>query len=487
MKKYFKNLKKLIVFQRFSLLLNKIKGIKLTNFQIIFTAYAIIFSIFLLLSVPGLFNYEKKLKEIENSIAKEFKIYLENISEVKYRFVPAPHIIIKKSDLKLSKNQKNKIAELKDVKIFLSLMELYNNKNIKIKKMVVNKSNFYFKDNDFLLLNEHLQKNITKPIEIKNSNFFYVNKEDEVATISPIKYLSYFIDFQNKEKEFEVKGKLFDIDYNFKWKKNYQRPYFLENTINFRNPNINISNQFKKNNKKNILSGKSKIHFLDNKLNLIYSINKNLFKFETEKKSDNSIKTDLFGNIEFDPFYFNVNLILKKFDIISLTQNMFSYLYSIKNLVHENLNGNFLLKVKNENNKLFQNLNFNFLFDEGKINLTNSSINLKKIGKIKFSNFVYTERIDKLYLKSNSELIISDQKQFYRRFQIPKEDRIILNKIYFDVETNIDDGTFYLFNFKINSKQNVKNENISMENFYNYEVKNIQQLTKIVRDTFKSN
>ena len=162
------------------------------------------------------------------------------------------------------------------------------------------------------------------------------------------------------------------------------------------------------------------------------------------------------------------------------------YLYSINNSVHENLNGNFSVKVKNENDKLFQNLNFIFLFEEGKINVTRSSINLKKIGKIKFSNYKYVEKVDKLYLKLNSELVIADQKQFYRRFQIPKEDRINLKKIYFNIETNIDDGTFYLFDFKINSKNN-EDENIEVKKSSNYEVRNIQQLTKIVRDKFKNN
>ena len=82
MKKYFKNSKKLITFERFSLLLDRIKEIKFTNFQIIFTTYAIIFSVFLLLSIPGLFNYESKIKEIENNILKDFKVYLENISGI---------------------------------------------------------------------------------------------------------------------------------------------------------------------------------------------------------------------------------------------------------------------------------------------------------------------------------------------------------------------------------------------------------------------
>ena len=165
---------------------------------------------------------------------------------------------------------------------------------------------------------------------------------------------------------------------------------------------------------------------------------------------------------------------------------MFSYLYSIENMVHKNLNGNFFLKINNKNNKLLEKLNFDFLIEEGKINLVSSTVNLKKIGKIKFSNFEYLERVDKLYFKSRSELFIYDEKQFYRRFQIPREDRINLNKIYFDIEVNVDDGVFYLFNMGINSKKDLDNENVLNDNILNYEIENLQQLTKVIRDTFNN-
>ena len=149
MNKFFKNLKKLFVYQRFILLFNTIKEIKLTNFQIIFAAYAIIFSIFLFLSIPGLFNYEKKIEEIETKIEQDFKVYLNNLSNIKYRFIPAPHIIIETGELKLSKSGESQIAKLEDIKIFLSIIDLYKNKNIKIKKILINKANFYFKDTDY--------------------------------------------------------------------------------------------------------------------------------------------------------------------------------------------------------------------------------------------------------------------------------------------------------------------------------------------------
>jgi len=115
MKKYFKNLKRLYLYQKFILLFNTIKEIKLTNFQIIFAAYAIIFSIFLSLSIPGLFNYEKKVEEIETKIEQDFKVYLNNLSNIKYRFIPAPHLIIETGELKLSKNGESQIAKLEDI------------------------------------------------------------------------------------------------------------------------------------------------------------------------------------------------------------------------------------------------------------------------------------------------------------------------------------------------------------------------------------
>ena len=63
--------------------------------------------------------------------------------------------------------------------------------------------------------------------------------------------------------------------------------------------------------------------------------------------------------------------------------------------------------------------------------------------------------------------------------------RINLKKIYFDTEVNVDDGVFYLFNLSINSKKDLDNNNLLNDDMLNYEIKNLQQLTKVIRDTFK--
>ena len=38
----------------------------------------------------------------------------------------------------------------------------------------------------------------------------------------------------------------------------------------------------------------------------------------------------------------------------------------------------------------------------------------------------------------------------------------------------------------INSKKDLDNENVLNDNILNYEIENLQQLTKVIRDTFKN-
>ena len=488
MKKNFKNLKLIDLLERFNLLFHKIKGVKLTNFQIIFSSYAVIFSIFLLLSLPGLFNYEKYVQEIKNKILLDYKIHLENITDVKYRFIPSPHILIGKADLKISKNSEKNLANLENIKLFISLLEIYKNKKIKTKKIIFNKANFYIRNNDFILFNDHLNSKIIKPIQITNSNFFYVNNNDDVATISRIDKFNYFIDFTNKEKELRLKGKIFDVNYNFNWKKNYNIPNKTQTKINFTNPNIDFENQILKNLNQDKFIGISKVNFLNNKFDLNYKIGeKKIFIVNKKKNNELFERIDLTGNLDLNPFYFNLNLILRDIDIKLLNQQIFSFFYPISNSINQNLNGNFKISLKSKKNKLFDNYNFHFLFKEGKIKLIKCNLNLKKIGNIEFSDFIFIEKLDKLFLQAKSELIIENQIQFYRRFQISKDDRINLKKIYFDIETNVDDNEFYLYNFTLNSSKEIINTNIDKKNINLKEVKNIQQLTKIIRQSFQKN
>ena len=128
---------------------------------------------------------------------------------------------------------------------------------------------------------------------------------------------------------------------------------------------------------------------------------------------------------------------------------------------------------------------FNFGFVEKKIQLNQSNINLKNIGKINFSNLKYLEKGNELFIKSNMELEVSNQDQFYRRFQISKKNRINLKKVYFNLEKNIDENIYFISNIKFNSDDTSKEENKLVSELETYQINNIQQLTKIIKEEFK--
>ena len=77
--------------------------------------------------------------------------------------------------------------------------------------------------------------------------------------------------------------------------------------------------------------------------------------------------------------------------------------------------------MKNLNNRLFENLNFDIVFSEGEIFFKDTKIDFKNIGTIYFNNVETLERDEKLYLLASIRIEIKDEKQFFQRFQIPKK------------------------------------------------------------------
>jgi len=77
----------------------------------------------------------------------------------------------------------------------------------------------------------------------------------------------------------------------------------------------------------------------------------------------------------------------------------------------------------------------------GKLMLSNSALISDKIGEMLFIDSFLESIDDKKIFKSKILFKISNQKKFYQKLQIPKNNRIKLNNIYFELEKdlNIDD------------------------------------------------
>ncbi len=465
--------------------LSKIKKFKIKNyisnfrkknpFNPIILSIILVFLLSLYFTIPTFYNYENFDKEIQKKVSKDFKLNLKNISNVTYLMLPTPHFLIEECDIHFSNDPKEKILKAKHLKINVFSKNLHKKENIELKSIHLKKVDLDLQFIDIKNFYNHLKYNISKPIYINKSNLFFRDKNKEIILISKIKNFEYFFDFQRKSKKLNVSGNLFGSNFKFNWEKNFSNPYITTSDIKFYNPNLNISNKFNKENE-NFTKAETRLRFLRNSLDLNYKFNRDSIELiDDNSKIINHSK--LIGNIKLDPFFFDLNLILSGIRIETVLNSLFLNLYNTNLSTNLNFNGNLKINLNEINNRLFENLLINVNFKKEKISLNDSSLNLKKIGKINFSDPSIFEKNQKLFIKSKIKFDVDDQEQLYRKFLIPRQNRINLNKVYFEVEYNIDDGNYFLSS--INFNENKNNQIIFQK------IKNIQQLNNFISSEFK--
>ena len=448
---------------------------KKNPFGTIISLIALIFLLSLYFTIPAFYSYENYDKEIQRKVSKDFKLNLKNISGFTYLILPTPHFLIEECDIYFSNNPNEKIVKAKHLKINIFSKNFHKKEKIEFKSIELNKVDLDLQFVDIKNFYNHLKNNISKPININNSNIFFRDQNKEIISISKIRKFEYFFDFQNKSKKLYILGNLFGSNFQFDWIKDFSNPYTTLSDINFKYPNLNISSKFNKENE-NFTKAETKISFLRNKLDLNYKFNQESIEFiDDEIKKINHSK--LIGKIDLEPFFFDLNLILSGVRIETVLKNIFLNLFKTNQSVNFNFNGNLKINLNEINNRLFENLIININFLDERISLNNSSLILKKIGKINFSDPSIYQKNQKLFIKSKIKFDVEDQQELYKRFLIPRQNRIDLNKVYFEVEYNIDDGNYYLSN--INFSQSRNNQSIF------HEINNIQQLNNLITEEFK--
>ena len=128
---------------------------------------------------------------------KDFKLNLKNISGITYLMVPAPHFLIEECDIYFENNSEEKILKAKYLKINIFSKNLHKKEKIELKNIYLNKIDLDLQFVDLKNFYNHLKNNITKPIFLKNSNFFFRNDKDEIISISKIKNFEYYFNLQN--------------------------------------------------------------------------------------------------------------------------------------------------------------------------------------------------------------------------------------------------------------------------------------------------
>ena len=451
--------------------MNKIKQNKIT-FTIILTAILIIFSSLTILSLPVLFNYKSKVTIIEKNFYKNFKIFLNSSGKVTYKPFPKPHLLVENANLNLSNSFTNEgLINTKNLKIYLSLRDLYLRSFDNFVSTEISDTNFELKFIDIKEIRKHLYLNINKPIIFNNCKVFIRNKNNEVILISPIKKIFYKIDNKNKIKNFKVDGELFGLKYKSEWKRNYTKPKKSYHNISILNPNIEFKNILEIDDIKKI---KSKIQVTLPQDKMEYDIQFNNGKIKISSPNNKKINFNLDSEVNLAPFYFEGGLKIKKKSIEKIIDNFLHFLLSKNQDYLGNFNGKLNITLDKINNKLIKKGEINLNIKEKIINVNKARFILDKVGYIN-TNINFIEEDGHVKFLSRNELNIENYIEFAKIFQIGSKKVKNIKHIYFVIEKNLGETDFIIKNVKINKKENSK---IESEIFL---VNNIQNLRSYIR------
>ena len=450
--------------------MSKIK--KINSAKIILPSIVLFFTAILVLSLPVLLNYNSIQNVIEKKVSSEFKINLKILDDISLKIFPRPHYLVKKANIDLNINNKDSsIIQTKNLKIFIPLKTVYSKSKINIQEIEIENANIYFDLNDILDFRNHLYFKINKPINIKRSKFFLIDKNNKTLLISPIKKFNYFINTKNNSKELKIKGNIFDINYSSLWKRLYSDPNNSLNEIKFNNPNLLIKNFFSYKDKTNF-SGKSSINFLNEDIIIKYSKkDKKIFINSPNQTKNQKIK--LISNIELEPFYIDTTIEINNKNPDFLIDNFLYIILNSKEYLG-NIDGKLNLDINNLKNSIINSGKINLSVKEKIIKLENSLFEIKGIGKLK-SEFRYYENEGDLIFASENIFEITNKKEFSKKFQLSFKSIKNVDRIYFDLEKNIDNKEITISNIYFNK--------IDVENFSEefYIIKNLQVLKGLIR------
>ena len=441
--------------------LNKISLSKITKSNKFLLTLVTLVVIFLsYLSIPSTYNKTEISKELNNQLQKKLNFNFNLSENFEYNFFPRPHFIYNNSYIL---DKQKKISKIEELKIFISLKNLFSLKKFDVQNLIIEKSNFNLDNqtSDFFI--KLLDANFKSgELVIKDSNIFYKNKDDEILFINKILKMEYFYDNKDLRNKALSKNEIFNLPYLIELSKNnIEKKFYSKLDLNFLN--LSFHNQLDFGGK--VKKGSINFTLNNDKINIIYEINKSNLIFNAFDKLENS-KLNYEGKVDFKPFYFNLGGIIKEINILYLLNSNSLILQLLKTEVLNNKNLNVDLDIygdKFKNLSDFFKINLNSKIQEGLIDLDNSRFSWKE-------NVVFVLEDSLVYVK-NGELIldgkltinIKNYDQVYKFLLTPKIHRGKLSNIKANLIYNFDQKILNLNNILIDNKRN-KDVNKTLEN-----------------------
>ena len=435
------------------------------NNRVFLTIVSIIFLTLIYFLIPTAYNKELIEKQIKNQIYQKYNLAIKFDNEINYNFFPKPHFSSK--DLSIL-NDQTKVGEVKNFKIFIDFKNFFNFNQIQTQDVVLHKADFSIKKSDLNLFKDLLK---TEPnrhkIKIKNSNIFFMNKDDEVLFINQINDSQFYYDLKNLKNVFISKSKVFNVPYK----------------LVIGNDKLNKILNFELASKKLVLKIENKTDYRmeddTGSLKISFKNKSNIFNYQINQNNldiflNDSNKT-FKGLLEFKPFYLISNINYQTFRVTDLLNNPF-FMEILKSQIFNNKNLNALINfnVKNVYDfNRFSDLSLKLKIEQGNYNFSNSNIYWRENVKVLFLDAFLNFDQEKINLNGRTSFEVKNKDEFYRFLQIKKELRKNIEKIELDFNYDLNEEKITFDNLRIDNKSNekieeiVSNFNSSNKKFFN--------------------
>ena len=176
-----KNLNKLNVDNFKNLLINNKIFLSIVALIILFLSY---------LSFPNIHNKDEVASEIKKNLKNKLNLEFNFLQDLDYKFLPRPHFTTNNSSIN---SKEDKITEIKKLKVYVSLENLFSIKNIELNHVILEEANFNLNKKNHNFFYNLLNGNFNDfKFEILKSNVFYSSLENEVLFINNIKNAKYY-------------------------------------------------------------------------------------------------------------------------------------------------------------------------------------------------------------------------------------------------------------------------------------------------------
>ena len=464
---------------------------KITNFnKYIITFISLLFIYLFYLSIPILYDNTWLQRNIENQLQKNFKINFSISSDISYRILPTPHFLIK--DSKIFKEDGDKtisLADIKNLKVFVSQKNFFKKEKIALKSIKINNANFSLSRNDLKLLNNSAANKFSnKKIEVNKSNIFFKNNSDEAINIIKISKAFIFLDEENLLNLISSKGEVFNIPFNFDYKKEFDDSLNREIKISAKKLKLNIYDNYNYKNKINsAMNGENILSFFNTSIKTDYKIEDRLILFNSSTSAIDKNKLNYNGELSINPFDLNLNInmpnykLFKKLNIDSIlgelikSRLIFNENISIKTTI------NATTKLKKN---FFQNIKIKFNVINGEINLNKTKFINDKILSMELERSNLFFENDNLILNTNVLIDIKNYDKLFTLLQTNRKFRKPIKKIVLNLDYSFFSNEITFNNFKINNKEASDElyrtiEDFSDNNFYNWN-KNKRLMNRLI-------